>query len=133
MSKGERIPVTLTESLRDEWQPFRAEAEPDRDIVRVVASGELDLAAAAPLREQLDELRGVGFEHVVLDLRDLTFMDIAGARVILDADAAARREGTTFELIPGPEPVQRLLDLLGISDRLRWTDNATRQGVLPGR
>lgn len=125
--------MTLTESLRDESQPFRADAEPDREIVRVVASGELDLAGAGELREQLDELRGVGFEHLVLDLRALTFMDIAGARVILDADAAARRDGTTFELIPGPEPVQRLLDMLGVSDRLRWTNNGTRRGVLPGR
>lgn len=112
--------MTLIASLHDEWQPFRADAEPDREIVRVIATGELDLAGAGELRERLDELRAVGFEHVVLDLRRLTFMDLTGAHVILDANAAARRGGATFELIAGPEPVQRLLDMVGATDELSW-------------
>jgi anti-anti-sigma factor len=38
------------------------------------------------LEAQLRELHDVGFEHVVLDLRELAFIDSTGLRLILSED-----------------------------------------------
>lgn len=95
---------------------------PQRGAVRVVPSGELDLANAGALRAQLDELRAAGFEHVVLDLRDLTFMDSSGVRLILREDRLARSAGRRFALIAGIPSVQRVLTVCGVARRLEFDD-----------
>jgi anti-anti-sigma regulatory factor len=48
-------------------RPLPVRVEPDRDK----PEGELDLAAAAELRERVQELLRAGFEHWVVDLRGL--------------------------------------------------------------
>ena len=109
---------------RSELEPFRCELEPYRDVVHVRAIGELDMAAVPAVGAQLDELAAAGFAHVVLDLREVSFMDSAGLRLILAWDAKARADGLTFELVHGPAPVQRLFDVTGATDRLRFTEAA---------
>lgn len=103
------------------WQPFSCRVEPDRDVVRVVPEGELDLATADQLERELDELRTAGFEHVMLDLRGLSFMDSTGLRLILAAEASARTRGTRLSLISGAPAVQRVFEVAGVADRLSWT------------
>ena len=86
--------------------------------MRVATAGELDLPNSAALRAQLRELRQAGVQNVVLYLRELTFMDSAGVRLILDEDRLARATGGRFSLIKGVATVQRVLDLCGLSERL---------------
>jgi anti-sigma B factor antagonist len=86
--------------------------------VRVTPNGELDLANAGALQAQLDELRTAGFAHVVLDLRELTFMDSSGVRLIFREDRRARSAGHRFSLIAGNATVQRVLSVCGLADRL---------------
>ena len=90
---------------------FRVDVHPERDVVRVVAVGELDLATIAQLQAQIRELRDAGFTHLVLDLRQLTFMDSSGVALILDEDRSARRNGQDFLLISGTPAIQRVLTL----------------------
>lgn len=86
--------------------------------MRVTTAGELDLANSEALEAQLSELRDAGFQHVMLDLRGLTFMDSAGVRLILREDRLARSTGRRFSLIKGVGAAQRVLDLCGLSERL---------------
>ncbi|MDP1849261.1 MAG: STAS domain-containing protein [Solirubrobacteraceae bacterium] len=95
---------------------------PQRGAVRVAPCGELDVASAASLQAQLDELRVAGFEHVVLDLRELTFMDSSGVRLILGEDRLARSAGRRFSLIAGVPAVQRVLGVCGVSAQLDLDD-----------
>lgn len=104
---------------------LRVEVHPQRDIVRVAAAGELDLVSARVLQVQLSELRDAGFEHVVLDLRELTFIDSAGVQLIFTEDRLARGAGRRFSLISGIAAVQRVLDLCGLSERLDFGDPVT--------
>lgn len=90
--------------------------------MHVVPSGELDLANAAALQAQLDELRAAGFEHVVLDLRELTFMDSSGVRLIIREDRVARSTGRRFSLIAGAAPIQRVLTICGLAAQLDFED-----------
>jgi anti-anti-sigma factor len=96
--------------------PFRVDVYPERDIVRVAAIGELDIATIAQLHAQIRELRDAGFAHVVLDLRQLTFIDSSGVQLILDEDRFARRDGQNFSLISGPPTIQRVLTLCAGDD-----------------
>ena len=98
--------------------PFRVEVHPERDVVRVSPVGELDLTTVGAVDEQIAELRSAGFGHVVLDLRELTFMDTTGLQLVLALDSAARADRLDLSLVQGPPAVERLFDLCGVLDRL---------------
>jgi len=107
------------DSLSQPYAPFHIDVHPERDVVRVVPVGELDLATAPELEAQLHELGRSGFERLVLDLRQLRFVDSTGIRVILSADQDAGAAGHEFSLIGGPPAVQRALEVCGLLERLR--------------
>jgi anti-sigma B factor antagonist len=79
-------------------------------------SGEMDLATAPRVTEAV---RRAIAEHadVLVDLSRLRFIDCAGLRAILSAQADSEREGCGFSVIPGDEPVQRVFRLTK-ADRL---------------
>jgi len=54
----------------------------------------------------------------VLDLRQLTFMDSSGLRMILEWDGRARRDGISFAVSPAPAAVQRMFEVAGVLDQL---------------
>ena len=87
--------------------------------MRVVPVGELDLATTPELEAQLHELRRSGFEHVVLDMRGLTFIDSSGIRAILAENQFADTNGREFSLLSGPPAVQRALEVCGLLEHLR--------------
>jgi anti-anti-sigma factor len=100
--------------------PFTCAVVPEREVVRVVPVGELDIATAEVVAARVGELRAAGFAGVVLDLRSLTFIDAAGLGVVLEHAAAADGTGTAFELIAGPPVVQRVFELAEVLPRLRF-------------
>jgi anti-anti-sigma factor len=103
---------------RSESEPFRCEVEPERESVRVCPIGELDLATVALLDAELAELWAVGFTRIVLDLRELQFMDSSGVRLLLSWRMRSSADGFAFDLIPGAPSVQRVLELADAADRL---------------
>lgn len=100
----------------DELGRLEVRARPDRDRVIVAVSGELDLVSVGALQDTLDELRDVGWSSVVLDLRQLTFIDSTGLSLLLQAERAARREGSSFAIVDGSPAVARLLEVVGLED-----------------
>jgi anti-anti-sigma factor len=119
---------------------FRCEVEPHREAAHVVAIGDLDMAGTAIVDERLSGLRDVGFRRLVLDLRQVTFMDAAGLNVILAWSAQVHADGLiAFQVVPGPAAVQRLFALTGTTGRITFIDGAgappstadgTRTGVV---
>src|SRR3954451_15405963 len=93
---------------------FTVEIEPERDIVRVCPCGELDLATIPRLREPIDELVAAGFDRGVLDLRELTFLDSSGLRLVLELAGASRADGWELALIEGAAEVQRVFEVTGL-------------------
>src|SRR4051812_46667458 len=92
----------------DALEPFLLETRPDRERVVVAPRGELDIATVVRVAAEMDDLVRVGFATLVLDLRAITFMDVAGLRLVL---AQARRPDASVELVDGPPAVARLFDL----------------------
>ena len=76
----------------------------------VCVTGELDLASAPAADEALRQAERDA-RSLVLDLRELTFMDAAGLAVILDANARAREAGRRFVVRVRSTCVRRLLDV----------------------
>ena len=105
--------------------PFRCDVLPERNQVRVAPVGELDAATVDELAGEIAELRHSGFKRLVLDLRELTFIDSSGLRLVLGLDAAS---GADFELImiPGPPAVQRIFELTSTLELLPFV-NRSRQ------
>ena len=101
-----------------EIQPFRCEVTPERDHVVVAPQGELDMATVGAVERELRRLRGSGFDHLVLDLSGLTFMDSSGLHLVSKWATEATNDGFAFELEPGPPAVQRVFELTSMTDAL---------------
>lgn len=82
--------------------------------------GELDLATAPELETQvLAAVRG-GDRAVVLDLRELTFMDSTGVRTIIAAHQVAAETGHDLRVVrpPRESAVSRVIEISGIDEAL---------------
>jgi anti-sigma B factor antagonist len=97
---------------------FSLELEPAREEVRVQAVGELDLAAAPMLDEQVGELLAAGFKQVVIDLHRVTFIDLTGVRLLLKLAEDARDDGWRLSLLQPGGQVHRLLKLTGALEQM---------------
>ncbi len=81
--------------------------------------GELDLASAPLLREEIEGAEAVAAELLVLDLEDLKFIDSTGLRVVLEAHERAGEREQRFAVTRGSQQVQRLLSVTGVDEHLR--------------
>jgi anti-sigma B factor antagonist len=90
--------------------------------VRLTLVGELDLATADAFSETSHRLLADGFEHIVLDLRALTFMDSSGLRAVLELHRAAAPLAR-LEIVDGPDQVQRLFTLTGLRRFLQFASS----------
>ena len=101
-------------------EPFQTTLEPHRDTIVVVARGEVDGSTVGRLRGQLRGVLEAGFKRIVLDLREVSFMDSSGLHAVLDFDAASRGADVQFTLVRGPDAVQRIFELTGTDVALRF-------------
>lgn len=93
------------------------------DGVHVELSGELDLATAPKLEDELKRVERDSPGLIVLDLRPLAFMDSSGLRALLSADARAREAGRRLVLVRGDERVQRVLRITRLDERLEIVES----------
>lgn len=96
----------------------------------IAVRGELDLASSPELEQQLNRVSGTETGLLVIDLRELEFMDSTGLSIIVGTHQRLAEEGCPVSLVRGTQQVQRLLDLTGVADRLRLVD--TPEEVLDG-
>jgi anti-anti-sigma factor len=84
----------------------------ENGTIRVAMVGELDLASAARAARAIRRAQRDGAE-VICDLGDLSFVDVCGLHVLLDASAYARRTGGRLIFSHLPAFVHRHLEMLG--------------------
>ena len=84
------------------------------DRVRMLVSGEIDLADERPLIDEVDAVVGSS-EHVVveLDLAQVDFIDSSGLRALL---LLRRAHGDRVFLGARSAPVQRVLEIAGLAE-----------------
>jgi anti-sigma B factor antagonist len=94
----------------------------DRAVV-IGVSGELDLASSPALEQELENRAAAAAEVVIIDLRQVEFMDSTGLSLLVRAHTRATEKGQRFVVVRGPQQVQRLLSLTGVADRLTLVDS----------
>jgi anti-anti-sigma factor len=79
----------------------------------IALDGELDFAADGSVWEDLARICDAR-DHVVVDARGLTFIDLAGLRLLLRLDQRQQSRGARLSLIPGRR-VERLMRLVELT------------------
>ena len=92
------------------------------DAVTIALEGDLDISGVPTLEKELKRLEGQGPAHIILDLRELMFLDSSGLRAIVAADSRARREGWKLTVVKGPETVSRVFSITLMDKRLNLVD-----------
>lgn len=85
----------------------------DGDVGIVGVRGDLDADASQDARNVLQAAQA-RFGKVVLDLRDVEFIDSSGLGIIVGAATRAERGGQVFELRNPSRSVLRTLEIFGL-------------------
>jgi anti-anti-sigma factor len=111
-----------TTGLAADGQPFvcsRTRGAVDVGWVRI--AGALDSTTAPRLSRTLRERR-LRASLVVLDLRELTFLDWSGVHAVVEASIRARRAGRRVVLMHGAPQVKRMFAQAGSSEHVEVAD-----------
>jgi anti-anti-sigma factor len=103
--------------------------EPEFEVTRrrtqggvvVVVRGEIDVATIDVVETQLAEAIAES-TLVYLDLREVTFVDSAGIRLVVEAARELGAKQGEIVVVRGPAAVQRVFDLVGLEGRVRMVD-----------
>jgi anti-sigma B factor antagonist len=106
----------LAELVSDLAHPFEMRVHRDRETTVVVLLGEFDLAAEAQFAEGMAAINGP--PTVLLDLRELQFMDSTGIRMILELERKLSAEGASLGVYLAGGQVQRLFEIVGLNGPL---------------
>jgi len=92
--------------------------------VHVEIQGELDLATAPQLAVELDRIFALeNLARLVLDLRNLAFLDSTGLETIVQAHVRGETDGFDVAVVRGPRAVERLFAVMQLGRRLRIVDD----------
>ncbi len=103
-------------------KPFEVTIEHDGSTPRMVLTGELDLATAEQLEDELKRVESSEPPKLVLDLRKLEFMDSTGLRAVIAADSRARERGGKVVIVRAPEEVDRVFRITRMDQHLELVD-----------
>jgi anti-sigma B factor antagonist len=91
-----------------------AQVSQEQGRVTVVVHGELDLASAPALRQELAGLLRLDVATMTLDLADLSFIDSSGLHALNAIRELATGQGVRLELRALPRHARRVLDITGM-------------------
>jgi anti-sigma B factor antagonist len=79
-------------------------------------TGELDMATAHKLRDQLTSLADDGARHVTVDLSDLEFIDSTGLSVLVTGLKRLREQGGDLALRSPRPSTRKILEITGLTE-----------------
>lgn len=92
-------------------------SEPEPGRLDAVVSGELDLSTVTELKAGLEHSTDAP-RMLVVDLREVTFLDSSGLRLLLGLDERQRAAGGRLVLVQGGRRVARVFELTGAGQQL---------------
>jgi anti-anti-sigma factor len=108
------------------FRGFECSVDTRADVAHVSLAGELDLAASGKLDDLLGGLQNGAGITVVVDMRELTFIDSTGLRTVLAANKRSRENGSRLLLVRGPKSVQQTFAITGLDKHLVFIDDPSR-------
>jgi anti-sigma B factor antagonist len=94
---------------------FRVSVSEASDSVVVAVSGELDVASAPALRQELYRVIDQHANKVVVDLAEMEFIDSTGLGVLVGALKRVKEQGGALELRALSPSARRVFDITGLS------------------
>ena len=85
----------------------------EKGVTSIILSGELDLATTPMLNASLGSLASDGDGVIVLDLQNLSFMDLSGLRALLQAKERCDPNGPGLVVMGASPTVRRLFEVTG--------------------
>ena len=98
---------------------LRSRRDGDTHVIELL--GELDIAGAPSLEEELLSVEATDATAIVCDLRRLEFIDSTGIRLLLMAAERAAPSGR-LTIVRGPKQVQRVFEITDLATRLPFAD-----------
>lgn len=84
----------------------------------VSVQGEIDVATAPQLRDELLILDASGHSSVIVDLEEVGFMDSTGLGVLVSGLKRSRAGGGELSVVCSRAPLLKVFNLTGLSDLL---------------
>lgn len=111
---------SLTATQAQPEDHFDIRVERANGAPRLFATGELDMLTGPLLASGLTELRSGG-STITVDLAGLTFLDMAGIRVLWKAVEGSVDSGGSMSIVNSNDQIRRLFYLTG-TEHLLWDD-----------
>jgi anti-anti-sigma factor len=112
-------------TLNSPQQPFTYRVDPHGAERTLKLSGELDLSVGSEFQKALDAIAADRPTRVVVDLREVTFIDSSGLRMLLQANSRAHNEGWEISFLPKERSqVRRALEVTGLHRVFPMADGA---------
>ncbi|MBB6731972.1 STAS domain-containing protein [Cohnella zeiphila] len=92
---------------------FRTENRDGATVVHI--AGELDLEVASQMRTAMEPLMQQSDRRLVLNLRDLKYIDSTGIGILIGVLKARHARSAPFAVEEVPDSVRKLFDMTGIS------------------
>ncbi len=108
---------------------FVIERVEDGTQVILQLRGDLDLYSAPGLDDALVAAEGEKWPLIVLDLRNLEFIDSMALRLVMRTQARAEQDGRRMVLVRGPAFLDRVLMLSGLTQHLDIVDEPPVQAA----
>jgi anti-anti-sigma factor len=101
---------------------FGVDSEVSDGTPTVRMAGELDIAALPSAEHALETAIANGTPQLVVDLRELTFIDSSGLRLFILLADRARDEGWELRLLAPPQPASNVFRLTGADHNLPFVE-----------
>jgi anti-anti-sigma factor len=93
--------------------PFKARVETRNGIARVAMSGDLDLATVPSFEDHLAQAEQDSIRAIMVDLREVTFIDSSGLHAFIKARQRAGLNGHLLLIVGASAFTRRLFELTG--------------------
>ncbi|MDX6692238.1 MAG: anti-sigma factor antagonist [Solirubrobacteraceae bacterium] len=112
--------TTTQQTLDPPGLRLHSHGDEERHVIEL--AGELDAATAARFEQELRRVELTPVRLIVLDLRELTFIDSTGVRLMLQAERRSSQCSNRVVLIRGRAAVHRTFEICDLATRLPFVD-----------
>jgi anti-sigma B factor antagonist len=103
--------------------PFEMQTVRRGDAVVVRLKGEFDLTSKHEFEYRMREFLDQRYGSLVLDLRQLTFIDSTGLGFVLELWSRCRRNGSDYFVVRAPDGVHQVFETTGLDRELPIIDS----------
>jgi anti-anti-sigma factor len=108
--------------MTHEPRQFHVGAERIGTKALVTVEGELDIATLPEFEQAITRMRAQGLERLVIDLRELAFLDSMSIELLLRLHGELTATGAELVVVRGPRAVNRIFDLMELERVLTLVD-----------